>query len=92
MIKLDLLSEEVDAENLFESIDNYFSASFPVNPSDLIGVGSDGTMDRKIKFCHVYRRSRLSLYLTNQCNCHVAPLIGNHANSVLPDYLDDITI
>ena len=26
------------------------------------------------------------------CNCHLAALIANHACSVLPDYLEDLTV
>ena len=75
---------QTNAESLFKLIDANFSASSPVNYSNLIGVGSDGT---NVMFgCRNSVLSRLKQkqpsLVAYHCNCHIAALIANHA---LPD-------
>ena len=84
---------EANAECLFEAINKNFGDS-PLNYGNLVGVGSDGAnvmMGRRNSVLSRLKDKQPSL-IVYHCNCHLAALIANHACSVLPDYLDDITI
>lgn len=87
---------EANAECLFEAINKSFCGSnSPIlNYGNLVGVGSDGTnvmMGRRNSVLSRLKEKQPPL-IVYHCNCHLAALIANHACSVLPDYLDDITI
>lgn len=84
---------EANAESLFEAINKNFS-DFDLNYGNLIGVGPDGANVMMGRRNSVLSRLQVKQppLIVYHCNCHLAGLIANHACSVLPDYLDDITI
>lgn len=86
--------ENADAEGLFQTIDHNFTSEGPLCYSKLVGMGSDGTNVMLGKRNSVLTRlkAKQPSLISFHCNCHLAALIANHACSVLPDYLEDLTI
>lgn len=83
-----------DAEGLFQTIDRNFSTEGPLCYDKLVGLGSDGTNVMLGKRNSVLTRlkAKQPSLVSFHCNCHLAALIANHACSVLPDYLEDLTV
>lgn len=86
--------QSADAEGLFQILDSNFGTEGPLHYDNLVGMGSDGTnvmLGNRNSVMTRLREKQPSL-IAFHCNCHLAALIANHACSVLPDNLEDLTV
>ena len=86
--------QNADAEGLFQVLDSNFSTSGPICYANLVGLGSDGAnvmLGRRNSVLTRLKDKQPAL-IAFHCNCHLAASIANHACSVLPDFLEELTI
>ena len=85
--------EVADASHLFDSIDQHSQTSDTLTYNHLIGLGTDGcnvVMGERNSVMSILRSKQPGL-IALHCNCHIAALTANHACTVMPKELEDLT-